>query len=238
MAEQRRFLDVWIVESNTVYREVPFLVVADWTQQGRLLEDDMIRPSGTEKWLRLGSTPAVAAFLPKEEPYRTEDQAEAMEPVEVDFAWKRPAGSEDEDPDMIPLIDISLVLLIFFMMTSTVAAISSRINVPDVENGSILAGGNSLWIGIDKSAGGNALYSIGKDDKGAEPENQNLTEAEVLVKIAEGLKGRTEAVEVRITADRELPYETVKKMTVALEKYRQQRIIKNIRAEVSERKAS
>ncbi len=30
MAEKRRFLDVWIIESNTVYREVPFQVVADW----------------------------------------------------------------------------------------------------------------------------------------------------------------------------------------------------------------
>ena len=40
MAEKRRFLDVWIVDSNTVYREVPFTVVADWVQQGRLLEDD------------------------------------------------------------------------------------------------------------------------------------------------------------------------------------------------------
>ena len=48
-------------------------------------------------------------------------------------------GEEDDDPDMIPLIDISLVLLIFFMMTSTVAVVSSQINVPEVQNGSTLA---------------------------------------------------------------------------------------------------
>ena len=30
MAQKRRFIDVWIVESNTVYREVPFTVVTDW----------------------------------------------------------------------------------------------------------------------------------------------------------------------------------------------------------------
>ena len=84
MAEKRRFLDVWIVEGNTVYKEVPFTVVADWTQQGRLLEDDMLRPSGTEKWYRLGNTPVLAAYLPREDPYRTDDQAEALEAVEVD----------------------------------------------------------------------------------------------------------------------------------------------------------
>ena len=29
MAAKRRFLDVWIIETNTVYREVPFEVVTD-----------------------------------------------------------------------------------------------------------------------------------------------------------------------------------------------------------------
>ena len=50
MAAKRRFLDVWIVEGNTVYKEVPFDVVADWVQQGRLLDDDMLRPAGTSEW--------------------------------------------------------------------------------------------------------------------------------------------------------------------------------------------
>ena len=43
MAQKRRFLDVWIVESNTVYQEVPFEVVTDWVQQGRLLADDQVK---------------------------------------------------------------------------------------------------------------------------------------------------------------------------------------------------
>jgi len=90
MAAKRRFLDVWIVESNTVYKEVPFNVVADWVQQGRLLEDDKIKPSGTAEWFRLGGMPAFAAYLPKADQYRAEDQAEALEPVNVEFAWKRP----------------------------------------------------------------------------------------------------------------------------------------------------
>lgn len=47
MAEKRRYLDVWIVETNAVYKEVPFDVVSDWVQQGRLLEDDMVKPSST-----------------------------------------------------------------------------------------------------------------------------------------------------------------------------------------------
>src|SRR5947209_14720932 len=95
MAEKRRFLDVWIVESNTVYREVPFTVVADWVQQGRLLEDDKLCPSGTKQWARVGDSPEFKPYLPKPEPFRVGDQAEALEPVHLDFAWKKPHG-EDE----------------------------------------------------------------------------------------------------------------------------------------------
>ena len=50
MAQKRRFFDVWIVETNQVYKEVPYTVVADWVQQGRLLEDDRLKPSGTAEW--------------------------------------------------------------------------------------------------------------------------------------------------------------------------------------------
>ena len=53
MAEKRRFFDVWILETNTVYQEVPYEVVADWLQQGRLLGDDMQKPSGTKDWSRI-----------------------------------------------------------------------------------------------------------------------------------------------------------------------------------------
>ena len=47
MSKKQVTLDVWIVEGNTVYKEVPYAVVTDWLQQGRLLEDDKAKPSGT-----------------------------------------------------------------------------------------------------------------------------------------------------------------------------------------------
>src|SRR5438270_6714036 len=127
MAEKRRFLDVWIVEGNTVYREVPFTVVADWVQQGRLLENDMLRPSGTKDWFQVGANPTFAAYLPRSEPHRAEDKAEALEPVQLELTWRRrPEDDADEDVDMIPLIDVSLVLLIFFMMVASVGALAGK----------------------------------------------------------------------------------------------------------------
>src|SRR5262249_50224650 len=107
MAQKRRFLDVWLVETNTVYREVPFAVVAAGVQQSRLLAEDMLRPSGPAQWFKVGASPEFAPYLPRPEPHRVEDQAEALEPVHLDFAWKRRPEEEEGDPDMIPLIDIS-----------------------------------------------------------------------------------------------------------------------------------
>ena len=160
MADKRRFLDVWIVESNTVYREVPFTVVADWVQQGRLLEDDMIKPSGTAEWSRVGASPDFSAYVPKPQAYRTEDQAEALEPVQLDFHYKRRHEEEDDDVDMIPLIDVSLVLLIFFMLLSAGAGVATAIQVPAINNPTVaVINPEEVTVGIDLRDG-QPLYSL------------------------------------------------------------------------------
>jgi biopolymer transport protein ExbD len=163
MAEKRRFLDVWILDSNTVYREVPFTAVIDWIQQGRLLGDDMLRWSGQKDWFKLGGVPAFTAYLPRADTNRIEDQAEALERVELDFSFKRPQPDEDEDVDMIPLIDVSLVLLIFFIMTATSTA-AAIIMMPFANNFITAKDPSMYWIGINyRGQDGNrdAAYSLG-----------------------------------------------------------------------------
>src|SRR6516165_7132485 len=160
MAEKRRFLDVWIVDSNTVYREVPFTVVADWVQQGRLLEDDKLCPSGTKKWERVGDSAEFKPYLPRSEPFRAEDQAEALEGVHLDFAWKKPHADEDDDVDMIPLIDISLVLLIFFMMTASGVGIAGMVATPPTEFGQETAVADTVMIGVNLDNNDEPVYSL------------------------------------------------------------------------------
>jgi hypothetical protein len=46
----RRHLDVWFIQTNVVYS-----VVTDWLQQGRLLGEDQLRYSGTEKWVTVST---------------------------------------------------------------------------------------------------------------------------------------------------------------------------------------
>ena len=217
MAETRQFFDVWIIESNTVYREVPFTVVTDWVQQGRLLEEDRLRPSGTGDWLLVGSMPAFAAYLPKAEPFRTEDQAEALEQVQLDFAYRSRPMDEDDDVDMIPLIDVSLVLLIFFMMTATVASAGSLIDTPWVITSLVANVPDTLWIGISRAADGQPIYSIGQGDAPAEEGDGKLTTEEELLKRLDNKLAGKRQVEVVVRADQSLPFAVVKKITVALE---------------------
>ena len=48
--------------------------------------------------------------LPKPEPARAADPAEALDRVEFEIGWKKRHGEEEEgDVDMIPLIDVSVV---------------------------------------------------------------------------------------------------------------------------------
>jgi len=218
MTQKRRFLDVWIVESNTVYREVPFNVVVDWIQQGRLIEDDQLRWSGQAEWFRLGGSPMFSAYLPQAEPMRAEDQAEALEPVETGFSWKRRKDDDDDDVDMIPLIDVSLVLLIFFMMISTVVAGGTMFNNPAAANA--LVGARDFWVGIKGDANGDPLsYHMGRGDKEYK-EYETRSWDEFAKSLDEVLEKAPQGVEVTIRGDEDLKFESEMKLLVELEKHR------------------
>jgi biopolymer transport protein ExbD len=237
MAEKQRALDVWIVETKTVYREVPYTVVTDWVQQGRLLESDMLRPSGTQQWTPITNMPDFAVYLPKPEPYRAEDKAEALEPVEVDFTWKRPAPVEEDDVDMIPLIDVSLVLLLFFMMTASVAGAAALVNTPEAQFGTQRGDPKMYAINITPANDSTPLYALSQGDQvpiKAKGETE-LTEKQVLQLLDERLASESEPVDIDIKADRNLPFEVVKQLTIDLEARHAKGKIRALHAGVSER---
>jgi biopolymer transport protein ExbD len=227
--------DVWLVGQNLVYKQVPYGVVADWVQQGRVGADDRLKPSGTGDWKSLADLPAFQAYESRPEPDRVGDTAEALEPIELDFPWKRRVEDEDDDVDMIPLIDISLVLLIFFMMTTTVAAIS-RIAVPSMEHAlKIDTRREVLRIDIDL-VNGAPVYGVGKGTAAPADGDGELRDLTVLIARAKTILGTyTAEPNVRIAAHGDLPYETVDAVMKELEKLRRDGQIDNYTIEVNER---
>ena len=158
MSDKKRLLDVWIVEINTVYREVPYSVVIDWLMQGRVLPEDRVRRAGGKSWHPIDTVPAFAPYLPQPAPVAVEDQAEALEPVDLGFDIPARTEDEDEDVDMIPLIDISLVLLIFFMMTATISSgVFANIKTPSARHQLSVISEGSLWVGIEPKSRSGAI---------------------------------------------------------------------------------
>jgi biopolymer transport protein ExbD len=221
MAEKRRFLDVWIIDSNTVYREVPFPIVADWVQQGRLLESDMLRRSGTAEWFPVGGSPDFSPYLPKAEPYRVDDTAEALEPIELDFRWKKSHDDEDDDVDMIPLIDVSLVLLIFFMLTASTAGLIAAVPTPAAEYGSISPNTDAVQLNINLEGQGDGrkpVYSFSVGNKYLDPKDKDLdTMDEMLDRLRAYLEKLPNKVEVSINAHPDVKSGLVREVIARLE---------------------
>lgn len=224
--DKQRLLDVWIVDLNQVYRDVPYNVVTDWLGQGRLLGEDRVRLAG-KPWHSIAKVPAFGPFLPRAEPLRADDQAEALEPVELGLDWKKPEQGDDEDVDMIPLIDISLVLLIFFMMTASVSSgMLSLINTPAARHQLGSVSKDAYWVGIEpksrsgteiKGADGKPLpwLSLGMDKKEivaptVDPESM----LDALEKAVGEVSGE---VRIRLRADQGLPIEIIREVTMHLQ---------------------
>jgi len=222
--------DVWFVAVNTVYKAVPYNVVADWTQQGRLGRDDRLRPAGTESaWKAVHEWPYFVDYIPRpafvpapvapgEEPAAT--PIHLLEPPEEEtlIAGRKP-GESDDDVDMIPLIDISMVLLVFFIMVSAAGALSP-VDVPEMRYGGELhADPESITISIEKASDTEVNYSI---REGATPAKKEYTKLgnpeEALAALDKILAGRVRPPEVRVACEKDLPSERVYEMAKQLKR--------------------
>lgn len=238
--------DVWVHAANTVYKGVPFGVVTDWAQQGRLAADDKLRPAGSQAgWVRAADHPTVGDYLFVRQKGAAAavpaKPTEALEPVEMDVGWRKRFDDEDDDPDMIPLIDISLVLLIFFMMTTAISALSP-INVPEMKHASKLeANADALTVHIDKKPTGDVYYALRVGDRPPEKDEADFaTLSELLIRLEARLNQILSAggqpPEVRIACHKELPSERVHELARELQRLKDAKKIGYYGAEVNEKK--
>jgi biopolymer transport protein ExbD len=218
MAKDRQ-LDVWIVDLKKVYTSVPFTVVTDWLQQGRLLSNDRVRLAGKEKWHPIASVPALQPYLPKKAALAIEDRAEAMEPIDLGLQSPKIIEGEDDDVDMIPLIDVSLVLLIFFMMTAAISSgVFSNIPTPEAKHQLATISTDMYWVGIEIEPKSKArLFSLGRD-----PHKQPIiaptdNDDDVIAGLTKELQDAEGEIKVRLRADKSLPIEAIKTATLGLQ---------------------
>ena len=234
-------LDVWLVASNTVYKGVPFSIAAGWAEQGRLAKTDKVRPAGgpNDSWTPVSQLEQLADYLHGggDLTYVVNDVAESLEKVEIDPAWPKSVADDDDDVDMIPLIDISLVLLIFFMMTSIVSSFSP-VQVPGMQYGAeITEAEGGIGILIDRDAENKPLYSMQvgngkpKQDDAARGDRDRL-----LTLLDLELTLRTRPPEIRIACHEKLPRWVVGELCSELQKRVEKNMISRYTAEVNEKK--
>jgi hypothetical protein len=279
-AKPPKAFDVWFVTANTVYKAVPYNVVADWTQQGRLARTDMVRPTGTEEaWMRIGDhellsdylprpTKAKAAPAPVPAPSETSpagdkvvakvptalgtvlitqksDQTEAPAvPVELPEPEPGLSGGrfeDDDEVDMIPLIDISMVLLVFFIIIQAAGALAP-VDVPEMKYaGELREDPDAITITIEKVYDPTALgnerveYSVRVGPSPPKTGHDKLLTPEAAIKaMNEALAGATRPPEVRIACRKDLPRERVYELRRELEPLRKKGIINSTVATVVE----
>ncbi|MBN9117847.1 MAG: biopolymer transporter ExbD [Planctomycetes bacterium] len=271
-AKPPKAFDVWFVTANTVYKAVPYNVVADWTQQGRLAGADMVRPTGTaDAWVRVDGHELLADYLPPAavarvapapkpskppKPAKPAEPAAALIPAEVvgDEAPPEPEPEgdpvelpepepgptpsrfeDDDEVDMIPLIDISMVLLVFFIMIQAAGALAP-VDVPEMRYaGQLTADPDAVTITVEKLNTENVYYSVRVGNAAPQPGHDQLPTPEAALKaLNEALVGATRPPEVRIACRKDLPRERVYELRRELEPLRKRGVINSIVATVVE----
>ncbi len=225
--------DLWLTADRTVYSAVPYSVVCDWIVDGRLLPEDRARPSGSGSaaWLPLPRYEWFAPyFAAQASPTTAEDAAEAHEAVELGLDRKK-HDEEEGEVDLVPLIDISMVLLIFFTMMRLMNAAGggpsrAAIPTPEAENGYVLEKAEMISIGLNLDEKTQLLqYYVNE-----EPVNPN-TEEQMLYQLRLLLEKQPGEPRVILRAHQHIPTETVKAILARLQEHG----IKTIAGEVRDK---
>lgn len=260
MVKPPKAFDVWFLTANTVYKSVPFGVVADWAQQGRLGRTDKVRPAGTtQPWVDVAANefladylrrPAASAVVPVAPtpavdnspivlPATSTVAETAAQPAELHeeegLTFRRPHGEEDDDVDMIPLIDVSMVLLVFFIIMRAAGAVSP-VEVPEMKYaGELRNDPEAITISIEKKDEATVFYSVRLGQASARPEHDLLKTPEEAIRAMEQLLADVQhPPEVRIACRKDLPRERVYEIRRELEPKFKERKINSFTATVME----
>lgn len=123
--------------------------------------------------------------------------------------FKKKNSAEEADLDITPMIDVTFLLLIFFMVTSTMQQ-ESAVNVPPANFGVGKDANTSSVITILASKGGGQPRVLLGDGSGDEARSMDMVTAYVQQGVGEGKR------QVIIKADRDVNHGKVQEVLKAL----------------------
>jgi biopolymer transport protein ExbD len=154
--------DLKVVALNRIYSGLTEPTLRTWIREARVSPQDLVRQTGNQSWLALKYVQELARELPahlQPQPEGIEELVPSGVEAEVQAAEEQAAGGrrrklrrrplEDSSMDMTPMIDVTFQLLIFFMLTNSLAQ-SASIEVPQARYGRGVSPEGRQYVLVDQ----------------------------------------------------------------------------------------
>jgi biopolymer transport protein ExbD len=206
-------MELKIVALDRVYDGVTAKTLMTWAMEGRVAPDDLVRKAGAQRWRRVGDVPELAAHLPQGLARESAPAGEEAPEQDVDEAasWvvRRPKHrGEEAEMDMTPMIDVTFQLLIFFMLTNSLAN-PAPIAVPEAVYGRGIDAAGRQTIIVDEQG----RYYVGD---AVSPENAAASLDALVREVAGNAAASDHALEVIISAHKAARYIKVRELVERL----------------------
>lgn len=209
----RRQMQLKIVSLDRTYSPVPLETLVRLASEGRISPEDLVRPLGTEQWYRADEVPALAAALPRRVAGQPLDAGGRQVDLEdaAGGGWtalRKAKQYEEPAMDMAPMIDVTFLLLIFFMLTNSLAN-PSPMDVPDAVHGRGVNLEGQQLILIDRQG----RYYLG--DRAEEDSRAGSLEA-LIAEVRQNAAAGKDQMEVIISGHKQARYWQVRDLVERL----------------------
>jgi len=207
MLPDAKYYDVWIIKANQVIREIPAATIAQWIEERRLVVRDKIRPAGTADWFEVGQHPSLINILPQKE----NPEPETLESPSHSFQKHQ---GVDDDIDMIPLIDVSLVLLVYFLMSTSSLGSGTSTKLPIAEYASVQGIKDQAWIEVEN----NKAYTVGFAERKKDQTTKFESQDKLIAYLQDEIKKGPGFKEVTVYAPGDISAGTIRNLVTSIEK--------------------
>ena len=209
----RRSMHLKIVAQDQLVGPLPLDVLVEMASNGEISPQDLVRPGGSQDWIRVTEVPELAARLalpPAPEPFGTGPQDDLPEAGDARDPFRVGGRTPDEEAamEMAPMIDVTFLLLIFFMLTNSLAN-PAAMEVPDAVHGRGVTLEGQQLILVDEEG----RYYLG--DVATEQTAVDSLEA-VVGEVRRNVRANRQTLDVIVSAHRQCKHRYVRELVEGL----------------------